>query len=52
MVREYLVKVTCSVAQDAKAEADELVRLFRAARGNSGKWKFNRDEIYEARLKW
>lgn len=51
MVREYLVQVTDSVVQDAKTEADELVRLFRAARGNSGEWKFDRDEIYEERLK-
>jgi plasmid stability protein len=52
MVREYLAQVTEAVAKDAKAEADELVRLFQEAKGNSGDWKFNREEIYEERLKW
>lgn len=52
MVREYLAQVTEQVQQDAQAEADELVRLFREAKGNSQGWKFNREEIYEDRLKW
>jgi hypothetical protein len=52
MVREYLAQVTESMREHAEAEADELVRLFQQAQGNSGGWKFNREEIYEERLKW
>lgn len=47
LVREYLERLAGK--SDLKALADEYRELTRKARGNSGGWKFNREEIHERR---
>lgn len=47
LVREYLQQLAGKT--DPNADADEFVRLSRAAKGNSHGWKFNREELHERR---
>lgn len=47
LVREFLERF---VGQGAvEADAEEFERLSREARGDSGGWKFNREELHERR---
>ena len=47
LVRQYLEQL---VGQgDSNADASDFERLSRAAQGNSGGWKFNREELHERR---
>jgi hypothetical protein len=45
LVRQYLEQLVGK--SDSNSDATEFERLSRAARGNSGGWKFNRDELHE-----
>ena len=45
LVRDYLEQFVGKT--DANADATEFERLSRAAAGNSGGWKFNREELHE-----
>lgn len=47
LVREYLKDL--AGGNGSEADAAEFERLSRLAHGNSGGWKFNRDEIHERR---
>ena len=47
LVRQYLEQLVGK--SDSDADALEFQRLSRAARGNSGGWKFNREELHERR---
>jgi hypothetical protein len=47
LVHEYLKQLAGRT--DPDAEAEEFERLSRLARGNSRKWKFNREELHERR---
>lgn len=47
LVREYLEQLAGKT--DPNADAAEFERLSRIAQGNSGGWKFNREELYERR---
>jgi hypothetical protein len=50
MVRDYLEQVAGK--SDYEAIADEFKKLSLRATGDSKGWRFNREEIYEERLKW
>jgi hypothetical protein len=45
LVREYIEGLAGEA--DWERDATELARLLRESKGNSGGWKFNRDEIYD-----
>ena len=45
LVRQYLEQFVGK--SDSNADAAEFERLSRAAQGNSGGWKFNREELHE-----
>ena len=45
LIRDYLEQLTCP--SSVEDELMELDRLSVQARGRSGGWKFNRDELYE-----
>ena len=45
LVRQYLEQFVGK--SDSNADATEFERLSRAAQGNSGGWKFNREELHE-----
>jgi antitoxin component of RelBE/YafQ-DinJ toxin-antitoxin module len=45
LVREYLEQLAGKT--DPKADAVEFEHLSRSSRGNSHKWKFNREELHE-----
>jgi hypothetical protein len=47
LVREYLEQLAGKT--DPQADAAELERLSRLAKGNSRGWKFDRDELHERR---
>jgi len=47
LVRQYLEQFVGK--SDPNADAREFERLSRAALGNSGGWKFNREELHERR---
>jgi hypothetical protein len=47
LVRQYLEQLVGK--SDSNADATEFERLSRAAQGNSGGWKFNREELHERR---
>ena len=47
LVREYLEQL--ADRRDPAADAAELERLSLRAEGDSGGWKFNRDELHERR---
>jgi hypothetical protein len=47
LIREYLAQFAGK--KDPNALADEFVQLSRASGGDSGGWKFNRDELHERR---
>jgi antitoxin component of RelBE/YafQ-DinJ toxin-antitoxin module len=47
LIRDYLEQLAGKT--DPEAEAKEFERLSRLARGNSRKWKFNREELHERR---
>ena len=47
LVREYLEQLVGK--SDSNADATEFERLSRATQGNSGGWKFNREELHERR---
>ncbi len=49
VIREYLEQLAADKSGDDIA--DELLRLWRESPGHSGGWKFNREEIYEERLR-
>ena len=49
MIRKYLESL--GGGRDGKALARELQEHWKRTHGHSGGWKFNRDEIYEERLK-
>lgn len=36
-----------TVAQDQQGGVEELLRFFREHAGNSGDWKWNREELYD-----
>lgn len=44
MIRDYLDSLTRDDTQQALAE---LERLWREGAGNSGGWKWNREEVYD-----
>lgn len=48
-IREHLEHI---VGADADLERDLEFLRSTAGRGNAEGWKWNRDEIYEDRLKW
>jgi hypothetical protein len=45
LVREYLRQLAGKT--DPNADAEEFVKLSRAAKGNSRGWKFDREELHE-----
>ena len=45
LVREYLEQLAGKT--DPTVDAAEFERLSRIAKGNSGGWKFNREELHE-----
>lgn len=47
LVRDYLEQL--SGKTDPEVDAREFERLSRLAQGNSGGWKFNREELHERR---
>jgi hypothetical protein len=47
LVRDYLEQF--AGAGDAAADAAEFERLSRASRGDSGGWKFDREELHRRR---
>ena len=47
LIRDYLENLTGK--RDRSEDIAEFERLFRTPQGNSGGWKFNREEIYERR---
>ena len=47
LIRDYLEQLTGKT--DPNEDATEFERLSRLAQGNSGGWKFNRDELHERR---
>jgi hypothetical protein len=47
LVRQYLEELAGK--RDSNADAAEFERLSRDAQGNSGGWKFNREELHERR---
>jgi hypothetical protein len=47
LAREYLEQPAGKT--DPHADAAEFERLSRAAQGNSGRWKCNREELHERR---
>ncbi len=47
LVRDYLEQL--AGRSDPERDAEEFERLSRQARGDSGGWKFDRDEIHERR---
>jgi Family of unknown function (DUF6364) len=47
LVREYLEQLAGK--SEANTDAEEFERISRMARGNSHRWKFNRDELHERR---
>jgi antitoxin component of RelBE/YafQ-DinJ toxin-antitoxin module len=47
LIRDYLEQLAGKT--DPEAEAKEFERLSHLARGNSRKWKFNREELHERR---
>jgi predicted HicB family RNase H-like nuclease len=47
LVRQYLEQLVGK--SDSNADAAEFERLSGAAQGNSGGWKFNREELHERR---
>ncbi|MGC9969162.1 MAG: DUF6364 family protein [Bryobacteraceae bacterium] len=47
LVRQYLEQFVGK--SDSNADAAEFERLSRAGQGNSGGWKFNREELHERR---
>ena len=47
LVREYLEQLAGST--DPNKDAAEFERLSRAAKGNSRRWKFDREELHERR---
>ncbi len=49
-IREHLAHIAGE--DDAELERDLEFLRSTAGRGNSDGWKWNRDEIYEDRLKW
>lgn len=48
-IREHLQHIAGD-HDDVERDVEEYVN--RAGQGNSDGWKWNRDEIYEERLKW
>jgi len=48
LIRQYLKDL--AGRQRGEALAAEFRKLWAEGRGNSGGWKFNREEIYEERL--
>jgi hypothetical protein len=47
-IREHLQHI----AGEEDVERDIEAYLKRVGQGNSGGWKWNRDEIYEERMRW
>lgn len=47
LIRDYLEQLTGKT--DPNEDAAEFERLSRLAQGNSGGWRFNREEIHERR---
>ena len=47
-IREHLQHIAGD--EDVEREIDDYLK--RVGQGNSGGWKWNRDEIYEDRLRW
>jgi hypothetical protein len=47
LVRQYLEQLVGK--SDSNANAAEFERFSRAAQGDSGGWKFNREELHERR---
>ncbi len=47
LVREYLEQLAGKT--DPNEDAAEFEKLSRLAQGNSGGWKFNREELHERR---
>ena len=47
LIRDYLEQLAGKT--DPSQHAAEFERLSRLAQGNSGGWKFNRDELHERR---
>jgi len=47
LIRDYLEQLAGKT--DPNEDAAEFERLSRLARGDSGGWKFNRDELHERR---
>jgi hypothetical protein len=45
LIREYLEQLAGK--RDRNADAEQFERLSRMSQGNSGGWKFNRDELHE-----
>jgi hypothetical protein len=47
LVRQYLEQLVGK--SDSNADAAEFERLSAASQGDSGGWKFNREELHERR---
>jgi hypothetical protein len=45
LIRDYLEQLAGKT--DPKQDAEEFEKLSRLARGHSGGWKFNREELHE-----